>query len=102
MDIISSLLDPVRRHKYLVTFAVFIVIIGFLDDNSILYRLQLSREESALRSEIEKYQAQYDESTRQLDELNADSTSIERIARERYLMKRPDEDIFVFEGDIKN
>ncbi len=88
------------RHKYLITLAVFAVIIGLVDDNNLLYRAQLSRKENSLRSEIKKYRTEYEESTRLLDGLNTDSTSIEHIAREKYLMKKPDEDIFVFEGDV--
>jgi cell division protein FtsB len=30
-----------------------------------------------------------------------DSGAIERIAREKYLMKKPNEDIYVFEEDIE-
>lgn len=100
MDALSHIWDFIGRHKYLITFAVFVVIVGFVDDNSILYRAQLAREENSLREDIKKYQQEYDESTQRLNELNADSASIERIAREKYLMKKPDEDIFVFEGDI--
>ncbi len=100
MAAFSDILRVVIRHKYLITLAVFAVVIGLVDDNNLLYRAQLSRKENSLRSEIRKYRLEYEESTRRLDGLNADSTSIEHIAREKYLMKKPDEDIFVFEGDV--
>ncbi len=100
MKAFYNILHVVMRHKYLITLAVFAVIIGIVDDNNLLYRAQLSRKENSLRSEIKKYRSEYEENTRRLNELNADSTSIEHIAREKYLMKKPDEDIFVFEGDI--
>ncbi len=100
MSAFTDILRVVIRHKYLITLAVFAVVIGLVDDNSLLYRAQLSRKENSLRSEIRKYRLEYEESTRRLDGLNADSTSIEHIAREKYLMKKPDEDIFVFEGDV--
>ncbi len=100
MNAFSNILHVAMRHKYLITLAVFAVVIGLVDDNNLLYRAQLSRKESVLRSEIKKYRSEYEESTRLLNGLNTDSTSIERIAREKYLMKKPDEDIFVFEGDV--
>lgn len=96
-----SLWSFVRRHKCLITLLLFAVFIGFLDENSLLHRWTLSREESRLREEIAKYRAEYDENTRRLDELAADSDAIEHIARERYLMKKPDEDLFVFDDDLK-
>lgn len=58
-------------------------------------------EENRLRGEIERYRKEYEENTERLNELVADSGAIERIAREKYLMKKPNEDIYVFEGDIE-
>lgn len=101
MDKLASLWFFVRRHKYLITLVVFAVIVGFLDENSFVRRLGYVREESRLRSEIEKYRKDYEENTERLNELAADSGAIERIAREKYLMKKPNEDIYVFEEDIK-
>ena len=46
-------------------------------------------------------QAEYEENTERLNELAVDSGAIERIAREKYLMKKPNEDIYVFEEDIE-
>lgn len=92
----------VRRNKYLITILLFAVIIVFLDENSILLRMKYAHEEQTLRNEIEKYRNEYEESTRRLGELAVDSGAIERVAREKYLMKKPNEDIYVFEEDIKD
>ena len=98
----ASLWMFVRRNKYLITILVFSVIIVFVDENSILRRVKYAHEEQVLRDEIEKYRNEYEESTRRLGELAADSGAIERVAREKYLMKKPNEDIYVFEEDIKD
>ena len=87
MDKLASLWSFVRKHKYLITLALFAVIIGFLDENSVVRRLGYAREESRLRDEIEKYRKEYEENTERLNELAVDSGAIERIAREKYLMK---------------
>ena len=39
MDKLASLWSFVRKHKYLITLALFAVIIGFLDENSVVRRL---------------------------------------------------------------
>lgn len=101
MDKFSSIWNVVRAYKYLITLVIFGVIIVFLDENSILRRMEVAGEIRDTQNEIEKYQNDIEESVRLLNELDADSTSIERIARERYLMKKPNEDIFVFEEDLK-
>lgn len=87
----------IRRHKYLISVAIFIAIIGFIDENSLLRRWGYEREISQLKEEIAKYRAEYEANTERLNELNSDPDAIEQIAREKYLMKKPNEDIYVFE-----
>ena len=101
MDRLITLWTFIRKHKYQITLGVFVVVIGFLDENSIVRRVGYAREESLLREEIEKYRKEYEENTERLNELVVDSGAIERIAREKYLMKKPNEDIYVFEEDIE-
>jgi cell division protein FtsB len=85
------------RHKYLITLAIFGVIVGFLDENSAIRRLGYKREIMQLNEEIEKYRAEYEESTEKLNELSSNPEMLEKIAREKYLMKKPNEDIYVFD-----
>ena len=54
MDKLASLWSFVRKHKYLITLVAFAVIVGFLDENSIVRRMGYAREESRLRVVIEK------------------------------------------------
>ena len=87
----------VRMHKYLITVAAFLVIIVFLDENSLIQRNKHRQEINALTAEIEKYRKQYEEDTETLKELMNNPQELEKIAREKYKMKKPNEDIFVFE-----
>ena len=87
----------VRMHKYLITVAAFLVIIVFLDENSLIQRNKHRQEINALTAEIEKYRKQYEEDTETLKELMNNPQVLEKIAREKYKMKKPTEDIFVFE-----
>ena len=102
MDSLVSFWRHICRHKYLITLLIFGVIIVFLDENSLLRRLKLYREANELRSEINKYREDFEHSTRRLNELAVDSGAIERVARERYFMKKPNEDIYVFEEDLED
>lgn len=97
MSKILTIWNIIRTQKYLIVTLVFAVYIGFIDDNSLINRFSNKREISRLRAEIEKYQKEYDESTERLKELQSNPEVIEKIARENYLMKKPNEDIFVFE-----
>ena len=101
MSKLISIWNFICRRKYLITIVAFAVIIGFLDENSIVRRLGYYREETRLRGEIDRYRTEYEENTRRLNELAVDSGAIEKIAREKYLMKKPNEDIYVFQDDIE-
>lgn len=97
MSKLLTIWNYIRRHKYLITVLIFIVVIGFLDENSLIQRIKHRNEISTLNSEIERYRMQYEEDTKRLKELTTNPEALEKIAREKYLMKKPNEDIYVFE-----
>lgn len=97
MGKLLTIWEFIGRHKYVITISAFAVIIGFLDENSAIRRIGYAREISRLQSEIKKYRADYEENTEKLNELSTNPEAIEQIAREKYLMKKPNEDIYVFE-----
>ena len=55
MGKLISIWNFICRRKYLITIVAFAVIIGFLDENSLVRRLGYEREISQLKEEIEKY-----------------------------------------------
>lgn len=97
MSKLSALWNFIGRHKYLITLLVFGVIMVFLDENSLMQRAKHQEEINTLNSEIAKYRKQFEEDTEKLKELTSNPEALEKIAREKYLMKKPDEDIFIFE-----
>lgn len=88
-------------NKYLIVLVVGTLIVGMLDENSVLKRIQLDLQIGDLKAEIEKYNNQYEADARQLNELRRHPQAIEKIARERYFMKADDEDIYVLSDDEK-
>ena len=89
MSKLLTIWNYIRRHKYMITVLIFIVVIGFLDENSLIQRVKHRSEISALNSEIEKYRKQYEEDTEKLKELTTNPEALEKIAREKYLMMKP-------------
>jgi Septum formation initiator. len=98
MSKLINIWEFICRRKYLITIIAFATIIGFLDENSLLRRFEYEREINQLKQEIDKYRTDYEENTRRLNELSTNPDAIEQIAREKYLMKKPNEDIYVFEN----
>ncbi len=65
-------------------------------DNGLLTQWDIRQDIRRLETELEQYKQQFDTDTKALEELRANPSVAERLARERYLMKRENEDIFLF------
>ena len=85
--------------KYTVVFVLGVLIVGFLDENSVWSHIKHKQRISELQEEIVKYNADYERDQAQIRELNRNPKAMEKIARERYFMKADDEDIFVLSDD---
>ena len=97
MSQLLTVWNYIRQHKYLITILAFALIAGFLDENSLVQRIKHKEEIHTLKSEIARYREQYETDTQKLKELTANPDALEKIAREKYLMKKSNEDIFIFE-----
>ena len=97
MSRLNTLWNIIGRHKYIITLLAFGVIMVFLGENSLVQRAKHKEEIKTLNEEIAKYRKQFEEDTRKLKELTNNPEALEKIAREKYLMKKPNEDIFIFE-----
>lgn len=85
--------------KYSLTMLVAALLLGFVGENS-LWNLYSNKQRIAeLKEEIRQYTDRYENDQRQLEQLDSDPHAVQRIARERYLMKADDEDIFVLSDD---
>lgn len=85
--------------KYVLVCVVGILIVGFLDDNSVLSHLNMMQRKSELREEIEYYETLNQKNKERIRQLEDNPKEIEKIAREQYFMKADDEDIFVLSDD---
>jgi cell division protein DivIC len=83
------------RNFYVVTTLVFILWMILLDSNNLIARFQLSSKLNSLENEKEYYEEKIKEVEKDRDELFGDSESIEKFAREKYLMKKETEDIYI-------
>ena len=101
MGKINTIWGYLGRHKYLITLILGILIVGIIDENSFrslaMYQIRIQE----LQAQIDDYQKQFDNDSVRLHILMNDPKGAERIARERYLMKRPNEDLFIMSTDPK-
>jgi cell division protein FtsB len=83
------------RNKYFTVTMLFLVWICFFDRNDIISEGKLIYKINKLKSERVYFQKQTDIANEELKELQTDPSSLEKFAREKYLMKKDNEDIYV-------
>jgi len=74
-----------------------IVFAFFISESNIFARFGYDAKIMELNGQIEDYRDQTAEDKQKLEELQSDKDRIEKFARENYLMKREDEDVFIVE-----
>ena len=82
-------------NKYLFAFLVFSLWMIFLDDHNILFMRQNLNKLKRFRVEKEYYKEKISIDSQKLKELQTDSKNLEKFAREQFLMKKKNEDIFL-------
>ena len=82
-------------NKYLVAGIVFLVFLVFFDDRDLISNFRHQRELKQLEQSKEHYQAEIAKTQQELKQLRTDAALLEKYAREKYLMKRDNEDIFL-------
>jgi len=82
-------------NQYALVGLVFVVYMLFFDAYNVFERGNLVSELHQARQDRLYYEQQIEVTKQRLDELMLDAETAEKFAREQYLMKREDEDIFV-------
>ncbi len=76
-------------------FSLAIVYILLFDSNSMLKRFTNYLEINELKNEIKSYRDDIEISKRRAHELKSDKADLEKFAREQFLMKKKNEDIYI-------
>jgi len=89
------------RFKYVIVIVVGVALITVIGENSLLQRFKYNRQISDLREEIERQETQFMQDSIKLLNLERNPEEVRKIARERYFMKKDDEDIFVLSDELE-
>ena len=93
-DIIKKLPKPLRN-KYLILFLLFILWVVFIDDYNLINQSKIKNTVDDLKSQKEFYISEIKSDSIELYKLQNDPPEQERFAREKFLMKKENEDIFI-------
>ncbi|HEY5326553.1 MAG TPA: septum formation initiator family protein [Mucilaginibacter sp.] len=88
------LLNLLKNKYFLITMA-FLVWMMFFDKNDLFSQYQYHRQVSKLKQERDFYQKETTKVRKDLNELTSNPQMLEKFAREKYLMKKANEDVFV-------
>jgi len=96
----NQLLELIRN-KYFLTVVAFVVWMLFFDRNDLIAQYEFKSEVSKLQEEKDFYVKEIDKVKKDLSELNSNLNTAEKFAREKYFMKKDNEDVFVIIREAK-
>lgn len=83
------------KNKYIIATILFVVYMLFIDSNNFVRQYNMLNELNKVEKEREYYLSEILENKSTTEELLNDIEMLERYAREKFLMKREEEDIFL-------
>ncbi len=90
------------KNKYLLVGLFFIVWMLFFAEKDIFNSIRQYKKQNSLQKS-EQYQVKaINEANKELDLLKTNAQTIEKYAREKYLMKKDNEDIFIISNSADN
>jgi len=88
-------IPPFLRNKYILAIIIFLLWIIIFDANNLIDRIKQMNNLRKLKQEKEYYIKKIAEEREKLNRLRTDDGYLEKFAREQYLMKKKDEDLFI-------
>ncbi|MAM04434.1 MAG: septum formation initiator [Flavobacteriales bacterium] len=92
---ISKILTKKIKNKYIVTILIFIIWIFFLDDYSLIKQRKIENQIKKLKTQKEYYINEIQKDSIELNNLKTNPAEQEKFAREKFLMKKENEDVFI-------
>ena len=87
------------KNKYIIALLAFALWMTFFDQNSFVFQSKITEELNVLSARKRFYINQNSQLLKQKKDLETNISNLEKLAREKYLMKRDDEDVFVIISD---
>jgi cell division protein DivIC len=89
------------KNKYTLIIIFMLIWMTFFDRNDFISQYSYRQELQKLENDKEYYQSEIEKNKKEAHELMSDPDNLEKFAREKYLMKKEDEDIFLIEKEAE-
>ncbi len=87
------------RNKYLLVLILVLVWLMFFDTHNFMQQWRIRSQLRELRIERDFYREEIMRDSTAIEELKSDPDALERFAREKYLMKKEGEDVYILIED---
>lgn len=99
-----SIRENSKRRRRLLFAVIGILVLSFIlfSDTGVINRFTLEQEKKELKHKIEEAEKETDSLKKRMKMLQSEDDEIERVAREKYGMKKKGEEIYLIERDTEN
>jgi cell division protein FtsB len=85
------------NNRYVYAAVAFLVVYLFVDQFNLFEQIRLRKTLKSQEEQIEFYEKEISDSKELLDKLQNDTATMEKVARENYMMKRDNEVVYLIE-----
>lgn len=89
------MIPSILKNKYIIASVIFAAWMIFFDHNDFFLQRARATELSDLEESKAYYRDQIEKTLKELNNIEGNPLSLEKIAREKYLMKKDNEDLFI-------
>lgn len=83
------------NNRYFYTGLAFVIWMAFFDNDNFREQMRLTHKIEQLQQKKQFYQSEIEKNKSALNALQYDTTQLEKFAREKYFMKKGNEDVYV-------
>ena len=91
------IIPSILKNKSFLAFTAFMSWMLFFDDNNLVEQFNRFKKLNQLKKSSTYYNEKISAASHELKKRASDPSAYERIAREKYYMKKANEDVFIFE-----
>lgn len=85
----------ILKNKYVLILIIFFFWLLIFDKNNLIERAKELKKLQQLEKDKKYYLERIEKDSKQMNELKTNNENLEKFAREQYLMKKKNEDIFI-------
>lgn len=93
--------EKILQHKFKLLTLAFLVWMTFFDKNNFIDQYKLRQQYQSIVDERDYYVTQIKQAQQEREQLFTNSDALEKFAREKYHMKKDDEEVFIIVKEEK-